>query len=100
MVANITSLMGSIADNGSGNHYAYRASKAALNMVSMSLAIDLKPHNIIVLPLHPGHVKTDMGGNGKIDTFTCVSGLLSVIDNSDISKTGSFFNYDGKPLPW
>lgn len=99
-MANITSLMGSIADNGSGSHYAYRASKAGLNIISKSLAVDLAPDNIIVLPLHPGHVKTDMGGNGKIDTFTCVSGLLNVINNSDISKSGSFFNYDGKPLPW
>lgn len=93
--------MGSVEDNGSGGHYAYRASKAALNMMSKSLAVDLKASNIIVLPVHPGHVRTDMGGpSGKIDTYTCVNGLLQVIRDADLTKTGQFLNYDGKVLPW
>jgi NAD(P)-dependent dehydrogenase (short-subunit alcohol dehydrogenase family) len=66
-IVNITSRMGSIDDNGSGGYYAYRASKAALNMLNKSLAIDLARNSIISVVIHPGWVQTDMGGGKFLD---------------------------------
>ena len=66
-LAFITSRMGSVADNGSGGYYGYRASKAAVNAIGKSLAMDLKPRGIAVFLLHPGYVATDMvGGTGAV----------------------------------
>src|SRR5512147_222039 len=64
IIVAITSLMSSIGHNTSGGSYVYRSSKAALNAVMRSLSVDLKPKNIIVVLLHPGWVRTDMGGPG------------------------------------
>ena len=97
----ITSKMGSIADNGGGGHYIYRSSKTALNMVVKSLAIDLAGAGFIAAVLHPGWVKTDMGGpNALIDTVTSVTGMVEVIDGLDQQQSGRFFNYDGSDIPW
>ncbi|HSI28785.1 MAG TPA: SDR family oxidoreductase [Methylophilus sp.] len=97
----MTSKMGSIADNGSGGEYIYRSTKTALNMVVKSLALDLQPFNIAVALLHPGWVRTDMGGpNGLITTETSVAGLRQVIDNLSLAQSGEFIAYDGKPVPW
>jgi len=100
-VAFLTSKMGSIADNTSGRSYIYRSSKAALNAAAKSLAIDLSSHKIPVVLLHPGWVRTDMGGpNGLIDTQESVAGMAQVIEHLDMSSTGSFFDYSGKTIPW
>lgn len=97
----MTSKMGSIADNGSGGEYIYRSSKTALNMVVKSLALDLRQFNIAVAMLHPGWVRTDMGGpNGLIDTVTSVTGLRKVIDALTMAQSGEFIAYDGKTVPW
>lgn len=97
----LTSKMGSIADNGGGGHYVYRSSKAALNMVAKSLAIDLASAGFIVAVLHPGWVKTDMGGpNALIDTLTSVTGMVEVIDGLGQQQSGGFYNYDGSVIPW
>lgn len=70
-------------------------------MVSKSLAVDLKNDNIIVLSIHPGWVQTDMGGpNALIDTFTSVSNMIKVLNQSNMEQSGSFLNYDGKPIPY
>ncbi len=101
LIVSISSLMGSIADNGSGGSILYRSSKAALNASMKSLSIDLKRHAIGVLILHPGWVQTDMGGvNALIDTKTSVGGMCAVIDGFNLNLTGCFINYDGKALPW
>ena len=93
--------MGSIDDNYSGGYYFYRTSKSALNSAAKSLSIDWKANNIAVLMLHPGWVKTDMGGSkAKLEISESVTSMLHVIDSFDISKTGSFVNYDGKKLEW
>ena len=93
--------MGSIDDNQSGNAYAYRASKTALNAVMKSLAIDTKQEGIRVLILHPGWVKTDMGGpNATISIEESVTGMRHVIDNISTSDSGNFYNYDGSPISW
>jgi NAD(P)-dependent dehydrogenase (short-subunit alcohol dehydrogenase family) len=101
LIVNITSLMGSIADNGSGGSYYYRSSKSALNSSMYSLAMDLKNQGIGVLILHPGWVRTDMGGpGGLIDSQESVSGMIKQIDNFTLGQTGAFLKYDGKILPW
>ncbi|MCC5994801.1 MAG: SDR family oxidoreductase [Oceanicaulis sp.] len=93
--------MGSIADNTSGGMYAYRASKAALNAVGKSLSLDLKPKGVIVLILHPGWVKTDMGGPGGNLTVTeSVEAQLDLIARANAAMSGRFFHVNGQDLPW
>ncbi len=100
-IASITSLMGSIADNGSGGAYGYRASKAALNMLNASLALELRGEGFTCLVLNPGWVKTDMGGaRAPTPVDVSVRGLLAVIDGASPEVTGRFFDHDGKSLPW
>jgi NAD(P)-dependent dehydrogenase (short-subunit alcohol dehydrogenase family) len=97
----MTSKMGSIDDNTSGGEYAYRSSKTALNMVIKSLSVDLSKYGIAVAALHPGWVRTDMGGpNGLIDTQTSVSGLRQVIQRLGLHNSGQFTAYDGKVIAW
>lgn len=101
LIVNISSLMGSLADNDSGGSILYRSSKAALNAAMKTLSIDLKNQAVGVLILHPGWVKTDMGGaNALIDSKTSVSGMCAVIDGFALAQSGSFIKYDGKPMPW
>ena len=100
-IATLTSKMGSIDDNTSGESYSYRSSKTAVNMVMKSLSIDLKPYGISVVTLHPGWVQTDMGGpNGLINAHTSVSGLRKVIERLSLNTTGQLIAFDGKPIPW
>ncbi|KAL4440648.1 hypothetical protein ABPG77_000357 [Micractinium sp. CCAP 211/92] len=100
LVANMSSKMGSINDNGSGSDYAYRASKAALNIVNKSLSIDLAGDDICCVLLHPGYVRTDMTGwEGNIDVETCVEGLLAVLE-SDRELNGRWYDFAGKEVPW
>lgn len=99
IVAQITSQMGSIADNKSGGYYDYRMSKAALNMFNMSLAKEFT--NLTCLALHPGWVQTDMGGTGAtVTTQDCAAGLFKVITTSTLKQTGEFYNFKGEHLPW
>lgn len=100
-LAYISSKMGSIADNTSGGSYVYRSTKTALNQVVKSLAEDLASEGFIVLPLHPGWVRTDMGGpNGLIDTATSVAGMLGVIEGATPEQSGQFLGYDGSRIDW
>jgi NAD(P)-dependent dehydrogenase (short-subunit alcohol dehydrogenase family) len=100
-IVTITSKMGSIADNGGGGSYLYRSSKAAVNMVVKSLAIDLKTVGVTAVVLHPGWVKTDMGGpNAMISAEQSVSGMRHVISRLTIADSGKFFGYDGQVIPW
>jgi len=97
----ISSKMGSIEDNGRGGSYIYRSSKTALNSIVKSLSIDLASEGIAITTLHPGWVRTDMGGpNGNIDAPESVSGLLNVIDGLSVANTGQFYNYDGSTIAW
>ncbi len=100
-IANITSRMGSIADNGSGGHYGYRASKAAFNALGRSLAMDLKPRGIAVAQLHPGFVKTRMVNfAGLISPEESAAGLAERIAALNIESSGSFWHCNGEELPW
>lgn len=103
----ISSRAGSIAERGllphhrPGGSYIYRSSKAALNSVAQSLAFDLTPQGIGILVLHPGWVKTEMGGpEATIDRKTSVSGMRKVIEKFSLAGSGTFYNYDGKVIPW
>jgi len=100
-IALITSLMGSIEDNRSGGSYAYRMSKAALNMAGKSMAVDLAPDHIDVMILHPGWVKTDMGGpSARIGPEESIHGMMKLLDKLDSSLSGTFWHTNGNELPW
>lgn len=98
----LSSIVGSIAGNRSGGLYGYRASKAALNAVMTSLAIDLgREPGLIVATIHPGWVRTEMGGpRADIDADESVAGVIDVIAGLDAGKAGRFWRYDGAELPW
>jgi short-subunit dehydrogenase len=97
----ISSQMGSIDDNYSGNYYFYRSSKAALNASAKSISIDWKDDGISVLILHPGWVQTDMGGKtAKITVEESVSGMIDLINNHNLKDTGIFLNYAGRKMEW
>ncbi|MGE4661078.1 MAG: SDR family oxidoreductase [Arenicellales bacterium] len=101
LVAMISSKMGSMSDNTSGGAYSYRSSKAALNAVTVCLSSDLADDGTRVVALHPGWVRTDMGGsNAPVDAPTSASGLKKVMLGIDTTQNGGFFDYTGAPIPW
>lgn len=101
IMANMSSRMGSIADNSSGGTYLYRSSKAALNMVCVSAAHDLARRGITVVALHPGWVRTDMGGDAATlsvaDSAAALRRNLAGLTQAD---NGRFIDIDGSTLPW
>jgi NAD(P)-dependent dehydrogenase (short-subunit alcohol dehydrogenase family) len=99
-VAIVTSRVGSIADNGSGGNYGYRASKAAVNMIGVNLMHDLKPRGIAVALLHPGLVATDMTGGTGIDPADSAAGLIRRIEELSMATSGHFWHAEGYELPW
>jgi NAD(P)-dependent dehydrogenase (short-subunit alcohol dehydrogenase family) len=98
----IGTIMASMAKNDMGGFYAYRASKAALNAIMVSLSIDLaRRHGIVAAVLHPGWVRTDMGGpRADVDPRTSVEGMRRVIAGLTRDRAGRFWAYDGSELPW
>lgn len=99
-IVNVTSKMGSISDNTSGGRYAYRASKAALNMINRSLAHDLGGRATTIV-LHPGWVATDMGGpSAPLKPTEACAQMREVIAGLSLADSGKFFNFDGGHLPW
>ena len=100
-VAMNSSLMGSIDDCHSGRSYAYRASKTELKMFSVAMKKESLEHNISFLILHPGWVKTRMGGeHAPVELTESVDGMLNLIDNHTLEDSGRFVQYDGVDLPW
>jgi NAD(P)-dependent dehydrogenase (short-subunit alcohol dehydrogenase family) len=101
LIVTLTSGMGSIGDNTSGGSIAYRSSKAAVNMVMRSLAIDLGPRGITCVVVNPGWVQTDMGGpNATLTAVESVSRLRHLIDTLAPAQSGKFFNHDGREYTW
>jgi NAD(P)-dependent dehydrogenase (short-subunit alcohol dehydrogenase family) len=98
VMAFVSSRMGSIALNNSGSSYAYRSSKAGLNMIVKTLAVDLAPRRICVLALHPGWAATEPGG--RVPVAESVAGMRGVIQRAGPHHTGSFVTYHDQPLPW
>ena len=93
--------MGSMADNGYGNSYIYRSSKAALNAVVKSLSIDLRPQGIRAVALHPGWVKTDMGGpQAEISARESVTQMMATLLSLTAEDSGRFIDIDGSDIPW
>jgi NAD(P)-dependent dehydrogenase (short-subunit alcohol dehydrogenase family) len=100
-IVTISSDLGSMALNTFGGFYAYRASKAAVNAITRSLAIDLARRGIVAVALHPGWVLTDMGGpDAQLTVETSVRGLQQVIDGLRPEDSGKFLSWDGRELPW
>ena len=99
-MAFVTSRMGSIAMNAGGS-MVYRSSKSALNMAVNCLSMELKSRGIACVLLHPGWVKTDMGGpNAAIEIPESISGMKKVIAGATPADTGKFFDYQGQAIPW
>ena len=99
-IINITSGMGSISRTTSGD-MSYRMSKAALNMAGRNLHIEMKEHNTIIVQIHPGWVRTDMGGiNAAISTEESAKGIINSIENLTPNQSGTFFDYKGDQIPW
>jgi NAD(P)-dependent dehydrogenase (short-subunit alcohol dehydrogenase family) len=99
-VAVISSRMGQISTTQSG-FVAYRASKAAVNMVFKCLSVDLAGEGIAVAMLHPGWVRTDMGGAGAdLDPSESAAGIRKVLAELDMSATGRFVTWSGAVLDW
>ena len=101
LIVNVSSTMGSIGENDSGGSYIYRSSKAALNMVTRSLAIDLAPRGITVIAVHPGWVRTDMGGkDGRLSPEEAAADLRRLFGDLRPEDSGTFINHDGRRIGW
>ena len=101
IIACLSSKMGSMDDNGSGGSYIYRSSKAALNAVVKSMAVDLRKDGIKCVALHPGWVKTDMGGpNAEISTRESVTNMFDILLSLQPTDSGRFIDIDGTDIPW
>lgn len=99
----MSSELGSIAGNiSAGQSYSYRSSKAALNMVTKGLALDLAGRGITVVAMAPGWVRTDMGGRdiAALSPAESVAGQISVLASLQLKDSGSFVDYRGAKLPW
>ena len=101
LVVAITSHMGSIAEISSPGSYYYRSSKAALNASMKGLSLELRARGIGVLLLHPGWVKTRMGGPGAlITTAQSVTGMRAIVERFSLADSGRFLRYNGTEIPW
>ena len=97
----VTGKMGSLSENRTGGQYIYRSSKAAMNAVFRSLAIDLASQGVRVALLHPGWVRTEMGGpRAPIDVHESVTGMCRVIDSLTPEQSGCWLDYAGCEVPW
>jgi NAD(P)-dependent dehydrogenase (short-subunit alcohol dehydrogenase family) len=101
LIVTLTSGMGSLADNRSGGSIAYRSSKAAVNMVMRSLAIDLAPRGITCVVVNPGWVQTDMGGpHASLTPAESVTRIRTLIETLGPAQSGKFYNYNGREYAW
>jgi NAD(P)-dependent dehydrogenase (short-subunit alcohol dehydrogenase family) len=101
LVVTITSGMGSLTDNTSGGSIAYRSSKAAVNMAMRSAAADLAPRGMACVVVHPGWVRTDMGGaSAPLTPKQSIAAMRRLIARLGPADSGRFFNYDGQEHPW
>jgi len=101
MIMNMSSGLGSITNNTNGFFADYRASKAALNMISRSQAAELEPEGFLVVSMSPGWVRTDMGGEeADLSPAESVEGILRTLAGLDVSQSGGCFNHDGSEIPW
>ena len=100
-IVNVTTNLSSIADNTDGGFYGYRESKTALNMFTRSLAAELGPDGFICIVLHPGWVRTDLGGpDAPLSVTESVTGMRRVIEGLVPADNGSFQTYSGEQMAW
>lgn len=100
-IVNISSQMGSLSEKDYGRHYSYCASKAALNMLTRAAAHDLRDDGIVVVALHPGWVRTGLGGDGApLTTQESVADMIGLIDGLTPEHSGRFLTRDGQDHPW
>ena len=100
-IANLGSVMGSLARCSEFRSPSYCSSKAAQNMLTVQLAHALRARGIVVLALHPGWVQTDMGGDAAtVAVDDSARGLLQVIADATLDASGQFLDWRGTPLPW
>lgn len=100
LIVNMSSQLGSISGS-TGTWYAYRSSKAALNQITKTMSAELGKEGFVCVVVHPGWVRTDMGGDrADIDAPTSVAGIRQVIASLDAARAGRFWMYDGSELPW
>ncbi len=101
LICQMTSIMGSISLTEGTGYYSYRGSKAALNMMSKVLAAELRPLGIPVVLMHPGWVRTRMGGpEAPLRPEDSARGILRVLSTVTLRDTGRFLTWEGKELPW
>lgn len=100
-IVNISSYLGSIEKNATGGAYGYRESKAAINMFSRTLAADLGSEGFISIALHPGWVKTDMGGaEAPLEPEESIRGMRAVIQKLTAAQNGTYWGHHGDQVPW
>jgi NAD(P)-dependent dehydrogenase (short-subunit alcohol dehydrogenase family) len=96
----MTSRLGSMSLEGTSN-VAYRVSKAGLNKIAQCLAADLKDDGVVVVVMHPGRVRTDMGGpNATLDVGDSVAGIIKVAESLTLADTRRYLDYRGEDIPW
>lgn len=101
----MSSRVGSIGDNSTGGTYAYRASKAAVNSIGKSMAMDLKDRGVVVSLLHPGYVRTNLTAGTEphpdsVEPEEAASKLWRVMMSKQMDDTGRFWHREGMELPW
>jgi len=100
-IITLSSQLGSMLRTTTSGYYAYRSSKAAVNKVMQGLAVDLRSENMIVCPVHPGWVQTEMGGaNADLSAEESAAGLIKLIDRLELSDSGRFLKWNGEEHPW
>ena len=102
MIATVSSVLSSIAESSPNSaSYAYRTSKAAVNMAMHVFAEEVRAQNVAVVLLHPGWVQTDMGGeNADLTPQESVKGMRAVIDGLSRDRNGKFYDHSGREIPW
>lgn len=100
-VINLSSELGSLTDTAHFYSPSYAVSKAALNMVTRLLAAELRQQGICVVSIHPGWVRTDMGGaSAPISPTQSVAAMLRLIDGLKAAASGSFVDHRGEAMAW
>ncbi|MGC9398912.1 MAG: SDR family oxidoreductase [Anaerolineae bacterium] len=100
-IVNLSSRLGSLTLKQRGGTYSYGSSKAALNMLTRTLAFDLRSEGMVVVSLHPGWVQTDMGGEeAPLTPSESVQGARQVIEGLTLEQSGGFYTWEGERLPW
>lgn len=101
LIVNISSVMGSIGGTKNGGSYGYRASKAALNMLTKTMSVELEPRGVAAVCVHPGWVETDMGGRGAhLKPEESAGHIVATTDGLTLSDSGRFMGYSGDDLGW